>query len=112
MGKWADRRTLPSMGQLVPLPSQEAGAAAKLDEEFPFAEPIGLHHLAEGLIGWQHKRKRRDQIFDPAKIQLFLICQALMLHQARYRAPLMSHFNTKFSEAQVALGYGTSAEFK
>lgn len=38
-------------GQLVPLPSQEAGAAAKLDEELPFAEPIGLHHLAEGLIG-------------------------------------------------------------
>lgn len=51
MGKWADRRTLPSMGQLVPLPSQEAGAAAKLDEELPFAETIGLHHLAEGLIG-------------------------------------------------------------
>lgn len=51
------------MGQLVPLPSQEAGAAAKLDEELPFAEPIGLHHLAEGLIGWQQKRKRRESDF-------------------------------------------------
>lgn len=38
-------------GQLVPLPSQEAGAAAELDKEFPFAEPVGLHHLTEGLIG-------------------------------------------------------------
>lgn len=99
MGKWADRRTLPSMGQLVPLPSQEAGAAAKLDEELPFAETIGLHHLAEGLIGWQQKWKRKDQIFDPAKIQLFSICQALMVHQAGHRASLMSHFNTKFSKA-------------
>lgn len=99
MGKWADRRTLPSMGQLVPLPSQETGAAAKLDEELPFAEPIGLHHLAEGLIGWQQKRKRKGQIFDPAKIQLFSVCQALMVHQAGHRASLMSHFNTKFSEA-------------
>lgn len=98
-------------GQLVPLPSQEAGAAAKLDEELPFTEPIGLHHLTEGLIGWQQKRKRRGQIiFGPVKIQLFSICQALMVHQAGRRVSLMSHFNAKFREAQVALGYGTSAE--
>lgn len=51
MGKWADRRTLPSAGSLVPLPSQETGAAAELDEELPFAEPIRLHHLTESLIG-------------------------------------------------------------
>lgn len=38
-------------GQPAPLPGQEAGAAAELDEELPFAEPIGLHHLAEGLVG-------------------------------------------------------------
>lgn len=36
--------------QLAPLPGQEAGAAAELDEELSFAETIGLHHLAEGLI--------------------------------------------------------------
>lgn len=35
----------------MPLPSQETCAAAELDEELPFAEPVGLHHLAEGLIG-------------------------------------------------------------
>lgn len=48
--------------QLAPLPGQEAGAAAELDEELPFAETIGLHHLAEGLVSWHQERKRRDQI--------------------------------------------------
>lgn len=43
----------------MPLPSQEAGAAAELDEELPFTEPIGLHHLAEGLIGW-HTGKEKE----------------------------------------------------
>lgn len=32
------------------LASQEACAAAELDEELPFAKPVGFHHLAEGLI--------------------------------------------------------------
>lgn len=69
-------------GQLVPLPSQEAGAAAELDKELPFAEPVGLHHLAEGLIGWQQGRKRRRQTLDTVKIPLFSTCQAPMAHQA------------------------------
>lgn len=42
---------LPCAGGRAPLPSQEAGAAAELDEELAFAEPVGLDHLAEGLIG-------------------------------------------------------------
>lgn len=37
-------------GQLAPLPSQEACAAAELDEELPFTEPVGLDHLTEGLV--------------------------------------------------------------
>lgn len=69
-------------GQLVPLPSQEAGAAAELDKELPFAEPVGLHHLTEGLIGWQQERKRRHQTLDTVKIPLFFTCQAPMAHQA------------------------------
>lgn len=45
------RREDPALcGRLVPLPSQEAGAAAELDEELPFTEPVGFHHLTEGLI--------------------------------------------------------------
>lgn len=66
----------------MPLPSQEAGAAAELDKELPFAEPVGLHHLAEGLIGWQQGRKRRRQTLDTVKIPLFSTCQAPMAHQA------------------------------
>lgn len=48
--------------QLAPLPSQEAGTAAELDEELPFTEPVGLHHFTEGFISWHQERKRRDQI--------------------------------------------------
>lgn len=51
-------------GQLVPpLPSQEAGAAAELDKELPFAEPVGLHHLTEGLIGWQTGKEKEASDF-------------------------------------------------
>lgn len=48
----------------------------------------------------------------PVKIQLFSICQALMVHQAGHSVSRMSHFNAKFREAQVALCYGTSAELQ
>lgn len=34
----------------MPLPSQEARAATELNEELPFTEPLGLHHLAECLV--------------------------------------------------------------
>lgn len=50
MGGWMDRRDPALCGQPVPLPSQEARAAAELYEELPFAELVGFHHLAEGLI--------------------------------------------------------------
>lgn len=53
------RREDPALcGRLVPLPSQEAGAAAELDEELPFTEPVGFHHLTEGLISWRQERRR------------------------------------------------------
>lgn len=52
MGGWMDRRGPALCRQLVPLPSQEARAAAELYEELPFAEPVGFHHLAEGFISW------------------------------------------------------------
>ena len=39
-------------GGQVPLPGQEARAAAELDEELPFTEPVGFDHLAERLISW------------------------------------------------------------
>lgn len=52
-GGWTDGqegpRPLQSAG--APLPSQEARAAAELNEQLPFAEPVGLHHLTECLIG-------------------------------------------------------------
>lgn len=81
-------------GQLVPLPSQEAGAAAELDKEFPFAEPVGLHHLTEGLIGWQQERKGGIRLW----ILLRFHCSLLARHRWRTRQgtqSLMSHFNTK-----------------
>ena len=49
---------LPCAGGRAPLPGQEAGAAAELDEELAFAEPVGLDHLAEGLIGWAPGKER------------------------------------------------------
>lgn len=48
-----DRRTggaLPSAGGWAPLPCQETCAAAELNEELPFAEPVGLDHVTEGLV--------------------------------------------------------------
>lgn len=42
--------SLPSVGSQTPLPGQEARAAAELNEEFPFTQPVRLHHLAECLI--------------------------------------------------------------
>lgn len=41
---------LPPAVGWVPLPSQEARAAAELNEQLPFTEPVGLHHLAEHLV--------------------------------------------------------------
>jgi len=42
-GGWTD-------GQEGPLPRQEARAAAELNEQLPFTEPVGLHHLTERLV--------------------------------------------------------------
>lgn len=42
-------------GWEVPLARQDAGAAAELDEELPLTQPVGLHHLAEGLVGWRER---------------------------------------------------------
>lgn len=44
-----DRRPDGPQG-LAPLPDQEARAAAELDEELPFTQPVGLDHLAECLV--------------------------------------------------------------
>lgn len=62
-------RPLRSAG--VPLPSQEARAAAELNEQLPFAEPVGLHHLTERLIGWGPTRKEKGgtcQTSGPVKM--------------------------------------------
>lgn len=40
----------PSAVSWVPLPRQEARAAAELNEQLPFTEPVGLHHLTECLV--------------------------------------------------------------
>ena len=50
---------LPPAVSWVPLPSQEARAAAELNEQLPFTEPVGLHHLAEHLVSWGPTRKEK-----------------------------------------------------
>lgn len=55
-GGWTDRRLAgqggpPSAGSQHPLAGQEARAAAELNEELPLTQPVGLHHLTEGLVG-------------------------------------------------------------
>lgn len=49
-GQTDDGRGPALRGGQVPLPGQEARAAAELDEELPFTEPVGFDHLAERLI--------------------------------------------------------------
>lgn len=65
-----DRRSPAICRQLVPLAGQEARAAAELDEELPFTEPVGLHHLAEGLVSWAPGQdgKRRERLVWPTNI--------------------------------------------
>lgn len=61
-GQTDDGRGPALCGGRVPLPGQEARAAAELDEELPFTEPVGFDHLAERLISWvPPKEKRRDR---------------------------------------------------
>lgn len=61
----------PSAVSPVPLPSQEARAAAKLNEQLPFTEPVGLHHLTERFVSWGPSRKEKVetcQTLGPVKI--------------------------------------------
>lgn len=63
-GGWTD-------GQEGPLPRQEARAAAELNEQLPFTEPVGLHHLTERLVSWGPTRKEKGgtcQTLGPVKI--------------------------------------------
>lgn len=54
-GGWTDRRLAgrgPTLcGSQHPLAGQEARAAAELNEKLPLTQPVGLHHLTEGLVG-------------------------------------------------------------
>lgn len=50
-GGRSDGRTDGS-GPAPPLPGPEARAAAELNEELALTQPLGLHHLAEGLVRW------------------------------------------------------------
>lgn len=46
-----------------PLARQDAGAAAELDKELPFTQPVGLHHLTEGLVGWRERALEMVTLF-------------------------------------------------
>lgn len=80
MDRWMDRRGPVLCGQRESLPSQEACAAAELDEKLPFTESVRLHHLAEGLVSWGKEEK--SQTLDTVKTELFHICWAPIAHQA------------------------------
>ena len=57
-GQTDDGRGPALCGGQVPLPGQEARAAAELDEQLPFTEPVGFDHLAERLISWVPRKEK------------------------------------------------------